>query len=158
MGMSSREFPLRPLIGVGGVVIYQDRVLLIKRGAEPLLGEWSIPGGMLELGETLTEGVSRELKEETGIEARVGPLIELFERIWRDDDGAVEGIAKPRFHYVIADFLCEYVSGNAAPGSDATDVAYASENELGDYQLTSTATRIIKKAFVMHRELGNIRD
>src|SRR5947209_4216699 len=156
--MSSREFPLRPLIGVGGVVIHQDRVLLIKRGAEPLLGEWSIPGGMLELGETLSEGVSRELKEETGIEVRVGPLIELFERIWRDEDGVGEGIAKPRFHYVIADFLCEYISGNAAPGSDATAVAYASENELGKYQLTSTATRIIKKAFVMHRGLKNIRD
>jgi len=149
---SSREYPERPMVGVGGVIIEQGRALLIRRGSEPLLGEWSIPGGMLELGETLEEGVARELREETGLTIRVIELIEVFDRIYVESTaGAKEGKKGPRFHYVIVDYLCERLAGQAVAGSDVTDVAFASENELGKFNLTETATRILKKAFSMDR-------
>src|SRR5213592_1059716 len=90
---SSREYPERPIVGVGGVIIDQGRTLLIRRGSEPLLGEWSIPGGTLEIGETLEEGVASELLEETGIEVRVLELIEVFDRIF-PEDGATNAEAK----------------------------------------------------------------
>ncbi len=88
---SSREYPERPMVGIGGVVICEERALLIKRGSEPLLGQWSIPGGSLELGETLVEGVARELLEETGIEVKVGAMIEIFERIFTETPARVRG-------------------------------------------------------------------
>ena len=150
---SSREYPERPMVGVGGVIVDQGRALLIRRGSEPLLGEWSIPGGSLELGETLEEGVARELLEETGLTVRVLELIEVFDRIYVESTaGAGEGKKGPRFHYVIVDYLCERVAGEALAGSDVTDVAFASESELGQYHLTETATRILKKAFAMDRQ------
>jgi 8-oxo-dGTP diphosphatase len=156
-GKSSREYPDRPLVGVGGVVVEHGRVLLIRRGSEPLLGEWSIPGGTLELGETLEEGVARELLEETGLEVRVIELIEVFDRIYLET-AAGESVQKrgPRFHYVIVDYLCERISGTPAAGSDVTDVAYAREEELGNFRLTETATRILKKAFAMARRRRDI--
>jgi len=138
-----REYPERPMVGVGGVVIANGRTLLIRRGGPPLEGRWSIPGGMLEVGETLLEGVRRELAEETGLEVQVGELIEVFERINRDGDG------KARYHFVIADYLCELVGGDARAGSDVTDVAWAAPEELGKYSLTGMATRVILKAFEM---------
>ena len=138
------------MVGVGGVIIDRGRALLIRRGSEPLLGEWSIPGGTLELGETLEEGVARELLEETGLTIRVIELIEVFDRIYVEST-AGEGKKGPRFHYVIVDYLCERLSGEAVAGSDVTDVAFASEEELGEYNLTETATRILKKAFAMER-------
>ncbi len=141
------------MVGVGGVIIDQGRALLIRRGSEPLLGEWSIPGGTLELGETLEEGVARELLEETGLTVRVVELIEVFDRIYLESAaGANKGKRGPRFHYVIADYLCERVAGDAVAGSDVTDVAFASEQELAKYKLTETATRILKKAFAMERK------
>jgi 8-oxo-dGTP diphosphatase len=152
-GKSSREYPDRPLVGVGGVVIEDGRALLIRRGTQPLLGEWSIPGGTLELGETLEQGVARELLEETGLEVRVIELIEVFDRIYLET-AAGEPVEKkgPRFHYVIVDYLCERLGGTAIAGSDVTDVAYAREEELGNFGLTETATRILKKAFAMARK------
>ena len=149
---ASREYPERPVVGVGGVIIDQGRTLLIRRGSEPLLGEWSIPGGTLELGESLQEGVARELLEETGIEVRVLELIEVFDRIF-PEDGAT-GVAakeKPRFHFVIVDYLCERLGGKPRAGSDVTDVAFASEEQLARFHLTETATRVLKKAFAMDR-------
>jgi ADP-ribose pyrophosphatase YjhB (NUDIX family) len=166
---SSREYPERPLVGVGGVVIEGERALLIRRASEPLRGEWSIPGGMLELGETLQAGVARELLEETGLHVRVLDLIEVFERIVyardsasvRDTDAgvrltdyasgpAVQGV-RPRFHFVIADYLCERISGEHAAASDVTDLEFARENDLARFHLTETALRILHKAFAMHR-------
>jgi ADP-ribose pyrophosphatase YjhB (NUDIX family) len=149
---SSREYPERPVVGIGGVIIDQGRTLLIRRGSEPLLGEWSIPGGTLELGESLQEGVARELLEETGIEVRVLELIEVFDRIF-PEDGATGTAAKrkPRFHFVIADYLCERLRGEPRAGSDVTDVAFASEEQLARFHLTETATRVLKKAFAMDR-------
>jgi 8-oxo-dGTP diphosphatase len=140
------------MVGVGGVIIVQGRALLIRRGSEPLLGEWSIPGGMLELGETLEQGVARELLEETGLTVRVIELIEVFDRIYVESTaGTEEGKKGPRFHYVIVDYLCERVAGDALAGSDVTDVVFASEEELHKFKLTETATRILKKAFAMDR-------
>jgi 8-oxo-dGTP diphosphatase len=149
---SSREYPQRPMVGVGGVIIVEGSALLIRRGSEPLLGEWSIPGGMLELGETLEQGVARELLEETGLTVRVIELIEVFDRIYMESTAGANANKKgPRFHYVIVDYLCERVNGEAAAGSDVTELAWASEDELHKYKLTETATRILKKAFAMER-------
>jgi 8-oxo-dGTP diphosphatase len=149
---SSREYPERPVVGIGGVIIDQGRTLLIRRGSEPLLGEWSIPGGTLELGESLQEGVARELLEETGVEVRVLDLIEVFDRIYLGNGSSGGGTKeRPRFHFVIADYLCERISGEPRAGSDVTDVAFASEDELQRFHLTETATRVLKKAFAMAR-------
>lgn len=149
---SSREYPERPVVGIGGVIIEDGRALLIRRGSEPLRGEWSIPGGTLEVGETLEEGVARELLEETGIVVRVIELIEVFDRIYNDEGNIAEQAHRnPRFHFVIVDYLCERISGEPRAGSDVTDVALAREEELGKFHLTETATRILKKAFAMDR-------
>jgi 8-oxo-dGTP diphosphatase len=149
---SPREYPERPVVGVGGVIIDRDRALLIRRGSEPLLGEWSIPGGTLELGESLGSGVARELLEETGLEVRVLDLIEVFDRIFLDDGATgAEGKHRPRFHFVIVDYLCERLAGEPRAGSDVTDVAFAREEELSRFHLTETATRVLKKAFAMDR-------
>ena len=149
---SSREYPERPVVGIGGVVIDQGRTLLIRRGSEPLLGEWSIPGGTLELGESLQQGVVRELLEETGIEVRVLELIEVFDRIFPEDGATGTAVKrKPRFHFVIADYLCERLGGEPRAGSDVTDVAFAREEDLVRFHLTETATRVLKKAFAMDR-------
>ncbi|HXQ25058.1 MAG TPA: NUDIX hydrolase [Candidatus Acidoferrales bacterium] len=145
---SNREYPERPVVGVGGVVISDGRALLIRRGGPPLEGQWSIPGGMLEVGETLIEGVRRELLEETGIEVRVLDLIEVFERINLDGSGKV------RYHFVVLDYLCEAIRGEARAGSDVTDVAWAAPAEFDKYSLTETATRVIMKAFEIARERG----
>jgi 8-oxo-dGTP diphosphatase len=167
-----REYPDLPMVGVGGVVIRDGRALLIRRGSEPLKGEWSIPGGVLEVGETLIEGVTRELLEETGLHVRVLELIEVFERIFRKGkEGAGpspvrEAPAKsaavktgdpgkandrPLYHFVILDYLCDVVSGEPRAGGDVTDLTFAAEEELQNYHLTPTATRVIKKAFAMSR-------
>ena len=141
-----REYPERPAIGVGGVVISSGRVLLVRRGGPPLEGEWSIPGGMLEVGETLFEGVRRELAEETGMDVRVIELIEVFERVSLDAAG------KAKYHFVVLDYLCEMVRGDARAGSDVTAVAWAAPSELSKYSLTETAARVIEKAFEMARQ------
>jgi 8-oxo-dGTP diphosphatase len=149
-GQVSREYPDRPVVGVGGVVIENGRALMIRRGSEPLLGQWSIPGGTLELGESLENGVIRELKEETGLTVRIVEMIEVFDRIYEDEADAAKKKG-PRYHYVIIDYLCERLDGEAKAGSDVTDVAFATEDEFVKYGLTETATRILRKAFVMDR-------
>jgi 8-oxo-dGTP diphosphatase len=154
---SSREYPERPVVGVGGVIIQDGRALLIRRGSEPLRGEWSIPGGTLELGESLQEGVARELREETGLVVRVLELIEVFDRIFLDESSrSSERKPGPRFHFVIVDYLCERIGGDLCAASDVTDVVFASEDELGQYRLTETATRVLKKAFAMARVRGSL--
>lgn len=155
--MSSwREYPEKPIVGVGGVVVEDGKALLIRRGNEPLMGQWSIPGGTLELGETLVEGTVRELKEETGLVVRVLELIEVFERInfgrGADETWTTsEERKRPRFHFVIVDYLCERIEGSVAAGGDVTDAAWAGERELEKFALTPTATRVIRKAFSLAR-------
>ena len=106
-----REYPDRPIVGVGGVVVHRQRALLIRRGCEPLKGEWSIPGGMLELGEELAEGVRRELKEETGLEVEPLEIVATFDRITRDGK-------RVKYHYVIVDYVCRLKRGRLKPASD----------------------------------------
>jgi len=142
------------MVGVGGVVIHEDRALLIRRGSPPLQGQWSIPGGMLELAETLEQGVARELAEETGLGVKVLELIEVFERIFPappNADGSPGDAARPRYHFVILDYLCEMRGGTLAAGSDAMDFAWAREEELVKFDLTVAATRVLRKAFAMAR-------
>ncbi len=146
---AKREYPDQPMVGVGGVVISEGRALLIRRGSEPLKGEWSIPGGTLELGETLAEGVRRELREETGLEVRVVELIEVFERIFPARQEKPGG--RPQYHFVIVDYLCEATDGVPRPGSDVTEIAFAGEEELPRYRLTPAATRVLRKAFALAR-------
>lgn len=155
---SSREFPERPIVGVGGVLIDEGKALLIRRGTEPLRGQWSIPGGTLELGETLLEGVERELLEETGLIVRVLDLIEVFERI-NPPNAALSrgGNGKPRFHFVIVDYLCERIGGVPRAGGDATDFAFAREDQLAQFQLTEAATRVLRKAFSMDQARRSLR-
>ena len=149
----AREYPDRPVVGVGGVVIENGQALLIKRGREPLLGQWSIPGGTLELGESLQQGVARELLEATGLEVQVLDMIEAFDRIFLDPAASKsKDKSRPKYHYVIVDYLCERLSGEARAGSDVTDIAYATEQELEKFQMTSTAMRVLRRAFAMDRE------
>lgn len=138
--MSTRQYPSRPFVGVGGIVFIDGRVVLIKRRHEPLAGQWSLPGGAIELGETLHEGLRRELREEIGIETSVGPLVELFDRITHDTEGRV------RYHYVLADYLCHHLSGELRPGSDAEAMALADPADLSSYAVTETATAMIRRA------------
>jgi ADP-ribose pyrophosphatase YjhB (NUDIX family) len=143
------------MIGVGGVVIDAERALLIRRGSHPLKGEWSIPGGLLEVGETLEQGVARELAEETGLAVRVVELIEVFERIFPAPpgaDGTPGDPAHPQYHFVILDYLCENSGGKLSAGSDAQEFVWAREEELAKFDLTVAVTRVLRKAFVMARE------
>ncbi len=142
--MATRQYPSRPFISVGGVVFIGGRVTLVKRRHEPLARRWSLPGGVIELGETLHEGLRRELREEIGIETTIGPLVELFDRITRDTDGRV------RYHYVLVDYLCHHVSGELRPGSDAEAVALADPAELSPYALTEQARSVIGRAVNLH--------
>ena len=135
-----REYPKHPLVGVGGVVIHRDRVLLIRRGSEPLKGEWSIPGGMLELGEELTAGVRRELKEETGLDVEPLECILVFDRIMRDGE-------RVKYHYVIVDYLCRRKRGRLRPASDVVDARWVRREDLPQYHLTDMATAVILRAF-----------
>lgn len=140
-----REYPERPVVGVGGVVIRDGAVLLVQRAAEPLAGRWSLPGGVVELGETLEEAVVRELREETGLTVRVLELVEAFERITRDDKG------RARYHYVLLDYLCQLVSGRAQAGSDVQAVAWVRPEEFGAYELSAKATAVCDRALLLAR-------
>ena len=138
---SSREYPERPIVGVGAVIVEADRVVLIRRRYEPLAGQWSLPGGTLELGETLEQGAAREMLEETGLVVHIGPVIEVFDRIMYDDEKRV------RYHFVLVDYLCWPVSGELRAGSDVEDAVFASRGDLAGYGLTSKATAVIERGF-----------
>ena len=137
---SGREYPARPMVGVGGVMFLEGRVLLIKRRFEPLAGRWSLPGGALEVGETLAEGLAREMMEETGLDVVVGPLVDVFDRITRDEDG------RARFHYVLVDYLCTARAGAPVAGSDVSEVTLAEPGDLARYDLTAKTIEVIGRA------------
>ena len=135
-----REFPLTPLVGVGAVVVERGRVLLVRRGREPLKGHWSLPGGLLEVGESLAAGVIREVSEETSLTVVPVELIELIDRIHREGD-------RVRYHYVIADYLCRVVSGQLKAASDADAVRWverAEWNSLSNLELDPITVRVIE--------------
>ena len=141
-----RSYPDRPFVGVGAVIVDGDRVVLIKRRYEPLAGQWSLPGGAVEIGETLEGCVAREMLEETGLEVEVGPVIEVFDRITRDVHGRVQ------YHYVLVDYLCWAVAGDLQPGSDVADAVLVHPSEMGVYNLTEKATAVIERALELARE------
>jgi ADP-ribose pyrophosphatase YjhB (NUDIX family) len=144
-----REYPEAPLVGVGAVVVDQDCVLLVRRGSEPLKGHWSLPGGMLELGEPLTAGVVREVEEETGLLVEAVELVELLDRIHRDGN-------RVRYHYVIADYLCRVVGGELKAASDADAVRWVERAEWiasSALQLDSVAVRVIETGWQRARAM-----
>jgi 8-oxo-dGTP diphosphatase len=137
--MSRREYPDSPRVGVGAVVVRDGRVLLIRRGVPPKLGLWAIPGGGLELGETLREGAEREILEETGIRIRAGKQVFTGDLMERDADGRV------RFHYVMIDFLAEYVGGEVNGSDDALEARWVAPEEMGDLPATKTTVKLLKQ-------------
>ena len=138
----AREFPDRPVVGVGAVIVEHGSVLLIKRAHDPRKGEWSLPGGRVELGETLVEATRREVKEETGLEVEVGALVELFDRVHRRDE-------RVQYHFVIADFLCAPRGGTLAAADDALDVAWVTPDALDAYGVNEQAVAVIRKGLAM---------
>lgn len=148
--MISREYPDRPIVGVGAVIIDGGRVLLIKRGQAPLKGEWSLPGGALEIGETLQEGIRREVLEETGLIIEPVGIVEVFDRISRDAGGRVQ------YHYVLVDYLCRVTGGTLACATDAADARWARLDELSP--IASFTEEVIRKAFQMAGGLALNRD
>lgn len=135
----ARDYPSQPVVGVGAVVVRDGRALIVKRAHEPRQGEWSLPGGHLHLGESLADGVCREVKEETGLDVHPGPIIETFDRVHRDPDGRVQ------YHFVIVDFVCESLSGEPVAGSDADAVAWVTTAELDAYGVNAHAAAVIRK-------------
>jgi len=135
----AREYPAQPVVGVGAVVVRGGRALIVRRGHEPRKGEWSLPGGLLNLGESLADGVRRELREETGLDVHPGPIIETFDRVHRDADGRI------RYHFVIVDFVCECPHGEPMAGSDAEAVAWVTAAELDAYGVNAHAAAVIRK-------------
>jgi 8-oxo-dGTP diphosphatase len=141
--VSDRFYPDRPYVGIGAVIVVDGKVVLIKRGHEPLAGRWSLPGGAVELGETVQEAVAREMLEETGLAVRVGPPIEVFDRIMRDDDGRV------RYHFVLIDYLCWRIGGELRAGSDVADAVVAGVHELEAFELSGLTTSVIQRGLAM---------
>ena len=141
-----REYPERPIVGVGAVVLDGDRVLLVRRGHEPLKGEWSLPGGAVESGETLETAIAREVLEETGIEVEVGPMIDVLDRIRVDPDGRV------RYHFVLIDYLCRPTGGTLCCATDAADATWATVGDLAAFSLAPATLEMIHKG--VDRERG----
>ena len=142
----SRRYPERPVVGVGAVIVEGGRVVLIRRRFEPLAGQWSLPGGTLELGETLEAGVAREMLEETGLVVEVGPVVEVFDRIMLDDARRVQ------YHFVLVDYLCWPVAGDLRAGSDVDAAVFAPPEALGSYRLTPKATAVIERGLRLARD------
>jgi 8-oxo-dGTP diphosphatase len=142
----AREYPAHPVVGVGAVVVRDGKALIIKRAHEPRRGEWSLPGGLLELGESLQDAVRREIKEEAGLDIAVGPIIETFDRVHRDDQGKI------RYHFVIVDFVCSAADGEAVPGSDADGVAWVRADEIDEYGVNDHAKAVILRGLNYHQQ------
>jgi ADP-ribose pyrophosphatase YjhB (NUDIX family) len=144
-----RAFPERPIVSVGAVALEANRVLLVKRGHAPLKGHWSLPGGVVEVGETLEAALAREVLEETGLTIDVGPVVEVLDRVDRTTDGRVE------YHYVIIDYLCQVAAGTPAHASDVDDVRWVDRDKVPLYNLTEKAAAVVEKAFQL-RDAGMI--
>ncbi len=137
----SRRYPQRPLVGVGALIFTGAEILLVERGKDPLKGFWSLPGGLLELGERLTVAVAREVQEETGLQVEPLSVFEIFERIMPDSDG------RPEYHYVLIDYLCRVMGGELHAASDVSRVAWVPQRNLNDYRVTEGTQAVIERAF-----------
>ena len=150
----TREYPDRPVVGVGVVVLGPEGVLLVRRGKPPNEGQWSLPGGAQKLGETLFEAGQREIREETGLEIEVLGLVDAVDSIQRDDDGKV------RFHYTLFDVLAKAKGsgkeGQLRPGGDAAEAAWMALEEIPGLDLWSETERIINLAVAMHQALEDV--
>jgi 8-oxo-dGTP diphosphatase len=134
-----RDYPEQPLIGVGAVIVSGGRALLVRRDSEPLRGEWSVPGGLLELGEKLRDGVRREAQEETGLEIEPGEVLDVFDSIFTDPAG------RTQYHYVLIDYLCRPLSGEARAGSDVSDVRWVGLEALAAMGLRDIIEQVVRK-------------
>jgi len=134
-----REYPDRPIVGVGGVVVQNGRVVLVRRAKAPRMGEWSIPGGMLELGETLRAGVAREIEEETGLQVKSEVVLDVFDSIVTDPAG------KTQYHYVLVDYLCSVMGGELRAASDVSDVRWATLEEVLSLVKREMTVGVIRK-------------
>lgn len=136
----SREYSAVPLVGVGTIVFKGNKVLLVKRGAEPAYGKWSVPGGMLDLGESLRDAAAREAKEETGLDVAVGPMVDVVERVIRDESGQI------RYHFIIVDFAARWVKGEPKAASDALEARWVDLEELEELETTEGLVPVIRRA------------
>ena len=143
-----RKYPDRPYVGVGAVIVQDGKVLLVKRKHEPLAGHWSLPGGAVEVGETLEACLLREMLEETGLEVRVGPVVEVLDRITHDDQGRV------MYHFVLVDYLCWPTGGALTADSDVAEAEFADPDDLLRYELTDKATAVVRRALELDREVA----
>ena len=142
----SREYPDRPIVGVGGVVVQDGRVVLVRRAKAPRMGEWSIPGGMLELGEKLRDGVAREVEEETGLKVKSAEVLDVFDSIVTDADG------RTQYHYVLVDYLCSVTGGELRAASDASAARWATLEEALSLVKREITVGVIRKG------LGKVSD
>jgi ADP-ribose pyrophosphatase YjhB (NUDIX family) len=138
---NNRRYPQRPVLGVGALIFNRDKILLVERGKEPLKGYWSLPGGVLETGETLEQGIIREVREETGLEVKPLQVLEIFERIIHDAQGA------PEYHYVLIDYICRITGGSLRAADDASRAAWVPRRLLFTYQITAGTLPVIEKGF-----------
>ncbi len=136
-----RMYPSAPLVGVGAVAIRNANILLVKRAFEPGAGKWSIPGGLVELGEKLSEACAREMHEETGIEIEVLELINVFDMVDRDDSGKV------KYHFVLVDFLTKPIGGEERPSAEVSEMKWVTRDEARKMDLTRTARKVIDELF-----------
>jgi 8-oxo-dGTP diphosphatase len=142
-----RRYPETPLVGAAAVVFDENgRVLLVQRGRPPRVGQWGLPGGMLELGERLVEAAVREVREECGIEIEIGGVAGVFEPVTRDDEGRIE------YHYVVIDFWARHIGGEAQAGDDAAGVAWAKMDEVDAYALMPESLQVVRDAYALWSE------
>ena len=147
MASDGRMYPDRPYVGVGAVIVHEGRVVLVKRRFEPLAGKWSIPGGAVEVGETLEACVAREMLEETGFVVEVGPVVEVLDRITHDDSSRV------LYHFVLVDYLCWPIGGELRAGTDVAEAVLVDASDLDQYELTDKARAVIERALELARDM-----